>query len=68
MTFPSGYHAGFNSGFNIAESVNFVTDDWLPMLPRFKGCQCHPQNMRLDPHFVLQALEKSLLIRAPIPR
>lgn len=30
VTFPKCYHAGFNSGYNLNEAVNFTTDFWLP--------------------------------------
>lgn len=54
----SGYHCGFNQGFNIAEAVNFATPDWLPEFPKFKGCQCHSGSVYLDPFFLKENLEK----------
>lgn len=29
ITFPYGYHAGYNQGFNIAESTNFALPRWI---------------------------------------
>lgn len=40
ITFPRGYHAGFNLGLNCAESVNFALDSWLELGRRAKACEC----------------------------
>lgn len=40
ITYPFGYHAGFNYGYNLAESVNFALDDWFPYGNKTKKCEC----------------------------
>lgn len=40
ITFPFGYHAGFNNGLNCAESLNFATPRWVEYGKRADQCVC----------------------------
>jgi len=56
VTCPRAYHAGFNTGFNVAESVNFALEDWLPFCR--KACENYRyQRSPIFPYeeFVLKA-------------
>jgi len=40
ITYPRGYHAGFNTGLNCAESVNFALESWLDLGRKARFCRC----------------------------
>lgn len=40
VTFPHGYHAGFNSGLNCNEAINFATDRWIEYGIHATHCRC----------------------------
>lgn len=40
LTYPYGYHAGFNLGFNCAESVNFALPSWIDLGRTADYCRC----------------------------
>ncbi|KAJ2518353.1 hypothetical protein H4217_003380 [Coemansia sp. RSA 1939] len=48
LTFPLGYHAGFNHGFNCAESVNFALERWLDVAWQSKHCECVKDSVTID--------------------
>ena len=48
INYPGAYHAGFNHGYNCAESTNFATKEWIPIGLKAKHCQCRRDTVRID--------------------
>ncbi|KAI0776874.1 hypothetical protein BD413DRAFT_610467 [Trametes elegans] len=65
ITFPRGYHAGFNLGLNCAESVNFALESWIEIGKKAKACGCVNFSVRIDVDQLLRdrAAEKREVFR-----
>lgn len=48
ITFPYGYHAGFNHGFNCAESTNFAAPRWVEYGKRANQCTCSNDMVKIS--------------------
>lgn len=52
LTFPGSYHAGFSTGLNVGEAVNFVTSSWFEH--GLKGYQIYQKSREKIPVFPLE--------------
>jgi len=51
------YHAGFNMGYNCAESVNFALDDWIPFGQKSLRCKCDSERATINMNSFMYAYE-----------
>ncbi|GAA6063528.1 hypothetical protein JCM10212_006701 [Sporobolomyces blumeae] len=59
LTYPKGYHSGFNLGYNCAESINFATERWLPLGKVAKSCVCVDDSVSINVNVWLKEAAKA---------
>eukprot|EP00794_Sanderia_malayensis_P007810 gene7809-8656_t len=59
ITFPYGYHAGFNQGFNCAESTNFASLRWIDYGKKAKPCVCKSDNVNIEMEIFVKKYQPS---------
>uniref|UniRef100_A0A8C2F6I2 [histone H3]-trimethyl-L-lysine(9) demethylase n=1 Tax=Cyprinus carpio TaxID=7962 RepID=A0A8C2F6I2_CYPCA len=57
ITFPYGYHAGFNHGFNCAESTNFATLRWIDYGKMATQCTCRKDMVKISMDVFVRCLQ-----------
>ncbi|OLY84041.1 DNA damage-responsive transcriptional repressor RPH1 [Smittium mucronatum] len=69
ITFPYGYHSGYNMGFNLAESTNFALDRWIEIGKKANFCQCIPDSVKINmDEWFGDSSKKALLSSPPSPK
>lgn len=56
ITFPFGYHSGYNLGYNCAESVNFATEEWLDIGRNARKCNCAEDSVNINVDDIIDAI------------
>ncbi|KAL5486400.1 hypothetical protein EMCRGX_G018870 [Ephydatia muelleri] len=57
ITFPYGYHCGFNHGFNCAESTNFASQRWIDYGKKATHCWCRSDMVRINMDLFVQKFQ-----------